>query len=319
MTPQISVGELVKRLDRLHIICYPVKRNYDELRKFLEEIKQDLEETERPGVVFEVSEFGRLLDNFLAAAAARVCRERNMITKWYKDTELWQEYEAEIGRHFKDNKLSLFIEDLRNYAMHYDLPVTRGSMVGAASFSPTTGGPTIGRAFLIEKAELEKWDNWIKGKSYLKTADRFIPIAELVDQYFQKIQDFDLWLVKSILQTHTQQLGWSTGWSMVYFDELPAVFGRRTEVLCPGCQQKVEVSQNLSGHSDLDQAHCWNCDIDWPTDIMVAIADGILPDHKARIDVDAYYDDVEQIFRILRRRIRRHQRLQKRPAGHSKG
>jgi hypothetical protein len=321
MMPHASVDELVKRVDRLHIICYPVKRNYDELKKFFEAGMQDGEETERPEVVcFEVSELGRLLDNFLAAAVARIDLERNMIKSWYEGTEFFQEYQSEKDKHFKDDELSLFIKELRNYAMHYDLPLTRRSIVNAVGFSPTTGGLTRGRAFVIEKAELEKGDfDWKKGKSYLKTVDRSILIiAELVEQYFQKIKDFDLWLVKRILQIHSQQLGWSTGWSVDWLDEEPGVFGRSTEVLCPGCQQKVRVLQDLSGHSYLDQAYCSNCDIDWPIDIMVAIADGVLPNHKARIDVDAYYDDVEQIFRILRRRIRRHQRLQKRPAGHSK-
>ena len=148
----------------------------------------------------------RLVHNYLAAAKTLIDVTRKLINDWYRKTDFIIEYKEQIKARFTDNKLAGFIEDLRNYALHYSLPIT--SLRITFNNDPLPNEQTERVTFYFEKATLQQWKNWSKGKEYLRIANDEIVIEEFVDKYYQEVLSFHGWMHKRLEEKHKDDLRW---------------------------------------------------------------------------------------------------------------
>jgi hypothetical protein len=74
-----------------------------------------------------LGEIDRLLHNFLAAAKTLVDHTRRIMNEAYDGSDLMTQYSAEVERLFSDGPPT-FVQDLRNYFLHYDLARSTGRM-----------------------------------------------------------------------------------------------------------------------------------------------------------------------------------------------
>ena len=146
----------------------------------------------------------RLVHNYLAAAKTLIDHTRMIINDWYKQTDFLDEYKEQIKTRFTNNELAGFIEDLRNYALHYSLPIT-GFRIQIIR-NPETGEQSERITFFIEKKCLLEWSNWSKGKGYLQNTDTEIVIEQIVDEYYRQVIDFHGWMHKRLEEMHFTEL-----------------------------------------------------------------------------------------------------------------
>ena len=148
----------------------------------------------------------RFVHNYLAAAKTLIDHTRTMINDWYKHTDFLGEYKEQIKTRFTNNELAGFIEDLRNYALHYSLPITGFRL--QVTMNPETREQSERITFFIEKKSLLKWSNWSKGKGYLQTANTEIVIEQIVDEYYRQVIEFHGWMHKRLDEIHFIELQW---------------------------------------------------------------------------------------------------------------
>jgi hypothetical protein len=198
--------KIESRLGTLGINYFVFETNYEKL-------KQLLVETQTPDQMWKSGEVNaimyeliRLLHNFLASAKMLVSHTRHVMRDWYDGSALLDEYQGEIDKRFAANKLAAFIEDLRNYALHYQLPVTNSKV----EVTPTsdTNGYIEKAAFELSRIELRQWSKWTKGRDYLYQSEQDIVIEELVDQYFRQVQDLHQWIASRLATEHAEDLQW---------------------------------------------------------------------------------------------------------------
>jgi hypothetical protein len=200
------------RLYALAMVDEILRLNYEELCRLLKETlgtppPDDWRGSDDPEWVSGVlDELARRLVNFLYSAKMRVEQSRAMRNKWYKGTSLGAEWESEAHERFSGNPVSGFIDDLRNFALHYRLPATSVQLntavdIGAGAIART-------RDIVLSKPHLLQWSSWGKGKKYLETADNDIPILPLVTDYYQQAAAFGDWLRRRMEGYHAEELGW---------------------------------------------------------------------------------------------------------------
>lgn len=219
MQAKISAGQLAReigesqafaiesRFGTLDTNFYVFRVNYAELKALLSttqtaELMFKYEETNRI-----LQELTRLLHNFLASARSLVDHTRAVMKEWYGGTELHYEYTQEIQKRIISKELPGFIEELRNYALHYRLPVTTATV--KVWYDPATSQQRENASLILEKPILLQWSGWTaKGKRFLLNADKEIRIETLVDQYFQDIQNLHQWISASLQNEHKELLKW---------------------------------------------------------------------------------------------------------------
>jgi hypothetical protein len=198
--------EIESRFGMLGINYYVFETNYEELKRLLDKIQipdQMWKSGEVNSIMYELT---RLLHNFLASAKMLVDHTRHVMRDWYSGTSLYDEYQSEIEKRFATNRLSAFIEDLRNYALHYQLPVTASRI--EVTRGAETGSYVERAAFELSRAKLREWSGWNKGRNYLYQSDEDIVIEYLVDQYFHEVQNLHQWIGASLAEEHAEDLQW---------------------------------------------------------------------------------------------------------------
>ncbi len=192
---------------------YVFNRNYQELNNFLGVVKKqetmlhlwDLKN--RHQLEITINEILRLLHNFLASAKSLVEQTRVVIRIWYKGDDFLEEYKAQINTRFVNNSLIGFIEDLRNFNLHYSLPITNATL--SIKIDQKTGNSITDFSFVLIKTSLIVWTGWTeKGKDFLSKAKEEIVISNLVDDYYKQIFDFHSWLISSLQEKHKKDLLW---------------------------------------------------------------------------------------------------------------
>lgn len=218
----ISISEKIRdsnaariegRLITFKINYYVFFRNYQELKSILMKMNNDIKfslniwSTEnRDKLDTLINEISRLLFNFLASAKALVSHTRVLINHWYFDTSFYLEYQEEVKKSFANNELVVFIEDLRNYFLHYALPITRANL---KSHKKENGEWEMEHSFTISKQGLLIWKNWKKdSKSFLQKSGEDISIEVLIDEYFIIVENFHKWMLTKLKQIHTEDLKW---------------------------------------------------------------------------------------------------------------
>jgi hypothetical protein len=200
--------KIQSELSELLVSYYTFDKNHHELRNLLSaaqdpEAFYDLwvmdKQKEQEEVMREVS---RLLHNFLSSAMTLVAHTRNTLRRLYGDTEFWTEYQDEVRKRFSENTLHHFIQELRNYSLHYRLPLAaaRVSLVQHAE-------PDM--AYLLERDELlgQSFD-WKKAMGFLEEAEEEIILKKVIDEYHAEARDFRVWLERRIEAIHSEEFAW---------------------------------------------------------------------------------------------------------------
>ena len=93
----------------------------------------------------------------------------------------------------------MFLVDLRNYSLHYSIP-----LVTTATKFQSTGGPggpmALNNTVAVDRTELLKWDSWKSAASqYITTHDGDnIELLPLVAMYSTRVHQFFGWFWKQV-------------------------------------------------------------------------------------------------------------------------
>ena len=201
--------EIYKRLLTLDTNFFVFDKNYQDLKLAIETFSHP----DRIPLLFDQNEsqlilyhMVRLVHNYLASAKTLVDHTRTIISDRYRQTDFFVEYKEQVKARFANNLLVGFIEDLRNYALHYSLPIT-GLRLDVTT-DPETKVQTERVTFYIEKKTLHQWSNWAKGREFLRQADKEIVIERLIDEYYQQVFSFHNWMHQRLEEIHAADLQW---------------------------------------------------------------------------------------------------------------
>lgn len=149
------------------------------------------------------AEINRHVHNFVSSSMTLVEHTRNLMKKFYENTELFTQYQNKINSDFKSDGCSAFIQGLRNYILHCGLPQT------SLGFSINNlDGKFISEStvFFNTKALLER-ENWTKnGKIFLQNSEDQLHIKNVVNEYRSKIVSFHEWLDGLLRDFHMHDL-----------------------------------------------------------------------------------------------------------------
>ena len=149
----------------------------------------------------------RLLHNFLSSTKTFVDLLRVIIHRHYEDSELLGEYQQEINRRFIGDPLTQFVHGLRNYMLHFSLPVTSAEMEIRAD--EVEGGFTITSRFILDVSALAEWDSWNDAaREYLEAQESDLDILLFSAEYHSKIEQFHVWIQRRIAEEHSTEFRW---------------------------------------------------------------------------------------------------------------
>ena len=169
-----SEGNRILRRTRAFETSYQVfLGNHAELRGFLDHIAAPMvnvqmwNERHRYRLDYALDEVARLLHNYVSAVMSLVEVTRRFVRRHYAGTHLFKEYERRVKRDFADAPLHRFLQDLRNYSLHYRLPAMRAV---TSIRRREDGGVDFDNAFKLDVNALEEWDGWkARARAYLET------------------------------------------------------------------------------------------------------------------------------------------------------
>jgi len=149
----------------------------------------------------------RRLHNLLASAKTLVDLVRVMVNSHYDGTTFHDEYLREIKTRFADDPLTQFVHGLRNYMLHYGLPLTSAEMEIKAG--EAEGQLSITSRFVLYLNALAEWDGWNgPAKTFLDAQESDLDILPFTEQYHAKIQSYHAWIQARIAELHADDLRW---------------------------------------------------------------------------------------------------------------
>ena len=149
----------------------------------------------------------RLLHNLLASAKTLVDLVRVLMSKYYEGTPFHKQYKNEIDTRFANDPLTQFVHGLRNYMLHYGLPVTTAKMEINASNSE--GGLSITSRFVLNIEGLTDWDGWNgPATDYIAVQSSDLDILVFSEEYHTKIRSFHAWIQRQIGALHADEFEW---------------------------------------------------------------------------------------------------------------
>lgn len=176
--------------------------NYIALTKYLEPLQNPRESLQmynwdkRKNLENLIDETSRLFHNFIASTESLLDHTDKVIDKSY--SQFRNKYDEKKEEYIKSQSISKFVKDLRQYTIHYTLPLKELEI----SFS---SAEDIDFGMKINTEYLEKWSKWSgKSKSYLQGLDKGLSVIDLVNDYFVLIQKFYAWLTTKLISQVTE-------------------------------------------------------------------------------------------------------------------
>lgn len=202
--------KIYTRLNDLDIKFFVFEQNYLELKTFINHWTHSdnmhilFHQQEMQKRLIIIRQVIRMFHNFVSSASMLVEHTRKLIRKHYEGTDFLYDYFKEVKLRFSGNADSKFIEDIRNYTLHYGLPIS-----GVTVNLDFSDQPEHTAFFYMEKTRLISADwKWNKGKDFLINAEEKIDVGDLSDSYFQQILDFHSWMHSSLQTLHEVELTW---------------------------------------------------------------------------------------------------------------
>jgi hypothetical protein len=134
----------------------------------------------------------RLFHNFLASVKSFVDHTRTIVDKVHGDNEFSKEYNSKKKEVFADSELSRFVQDLRNYMLHIEIPI-----VGARMTPKESMESEMTSSIILDLSTLKSWGGWKqKSKEYLHDAKSDINLHEIIVDYASIVIDFYNWFLR---------------------------------------------------------------------------------------------------------------------------
>ena len=147
----------------------------------------------------------RHFHNFLAAAKSLIDHTRVFVDHYYEGTSFKVSYANKVKAELADVPLMRFINDLRNYMVHYGLP--DGSMSLNVDNNPDTGEQRIETTVSIDKDKLLKWKKWsVESKQFLNESQQRIKLSDLSDAYGKRVESFYAWFDDELMRYHKKDI-----------------------------------------------------------------------------------------------------------------
>ncbi|CAF1916711.1 hypothetical protein [Bacillus subtilis] len=197
-----------KKMQALRASKYVFEKNHDELFRAINLAMTDYEMVKKSlnikkgekGFNSFLYEIGRLLHNYLSSAKTLIDHTRKLYQDEYKKLTFAVEYEKKINEAFTESPLARFIQDLRNYSLHREIPIS------GVAYSVLSDDKGLKEVYLEKKSLLE-WDGWTKkSKEYLKKCKNNIDIKQLIIEYTKLIKEFQEWFLKKHKDIHRKDL-----------------------------------------------------------------------------------------------------------------
>lgn len=127
------------------------------------------------------------------------------VKKHYAGTELFREYEDRVKKDFAEAPLHRFMQKLRVYTLHYQLPPTRA----VNRFKRREdGGSDFDNSFWLDVDKLREWDDWTgKAREYLKALGSEAKLTDIINDYEPVVTEFHEWLSARIWEEHAGSIG----------------------------------------------------------------------------------------------------------------
>jgi len=212
LTDQIRASDGYRYQMRIQVLSsnyYIFERNFQEFIKLLEEVENPdsfpkVWSPDKAPVLQQVMrEVARLLQNLVASAKSLVDHTRNLVREWYECSDFMELYQAEIDLRFAQNPTAQFVEDLRDYCLHYRLPPI------SATLSIDQVSPHGKQTIQLDKSELLQWKRWPKvSLQFLGSASERIELESVCLQYYAGVRDFHRWMRKQLVTRHRADLEW---------------------------------------------------------------------------------------------------------------
>ena len=172
-------------------------QNWLELRQLLKEIHDNVQISkdiqEKAFIHLQQKIF-----NYLAASSVLTDTSRKVMTH-YKGTSFLKEYEKKVAEVFKNNNLSHFIRNLRNYQTHYELvfPYPVRSLEDDKHWD----------VVLISAELLEHEKEWnMESKQFIKNCGKEINLIKIFEKYTNLINAFYVWVYTKFAEYHKNDI-----------------------------------------------------------------------------------------------------------------
>jgi hypothetical protein len=151
----------------------------------------------RPAFDAFLDEVVRLLHNYLASAGSLRDHTRRVWAKYLPDDPAYREHARAT---FAESGLSEFVQSLRNYSLHNQLPIAHGHM--------SIAGDEISWGVRLSRTDLVRWAGWRVGaKQYLRDLDDDgIDLGDLVAAYTSIVVQFNKWFGRSFVSRQLNAL-----------------------------------------------------------------------------------------------------------------
>jgi len=175
-------------------------QNYNELKVLLQKFNNPnvaLElwtVTNRPQLDAFQQEVLRRLQNYLASAKSLVQHARKLADEMLGNTESHKQYDALLKVGFTDSPLVQFVEDLRDYALHNQLPVTSAVLHWEKD-------KELDNSIVLELGDMKKWNRWsLRAKEFMKSVGDKANLEAVVSEYSSKVIELHGWLSKKVAE-----------------------------------------------------------------------------------------------------------------------
>lgn len=199
---------LVCRIDTLGTSLRVFQRNYAELRKLLAFCADpqsylslwDHKNAEKQHALWD--EVTRLIHNYVASAKTLIDHTRRLYKDLHKGGLSFEDYQEKVTRDFASDPLAKFIEDLRDYCMHFAPPPVLSELKYTREPARLTTG------IKLNADSLRRFGGWsAPAKKYLSGQGSAVDLLKLVDEYHAKVIAFHKWFNWRVRQLHTKELG----------------------------------------------------------------------------------------------------------------
>ena len=153
----------------------------------------------RPALDLFLREVARLLHNFVAAAFSLVDHSRRFHKRNYKCDHRFADYETQVKTRFADDSLCQFVQGLRNFFIHKEVP-------NVSSTASLNQGEDIDNTVFLMKADLEGFDWKPVARRYLDTAPDRIDLLMVAESYATKVTNFYTWVFARLEEIHADDL-----------------------------------------------------------------------------------------------------------------
>jgi hypothetical protein len=180
--------------------------NLAELKKFLDHIATPTVMAhmwaEKHGYRLDYArrDVSRLLHNYVASALSLADATRYFVDKHYAGTDLYDDYELRKNRDFAEAPLHNFMNRLRVYTLHLQLPAVTPI---AHAERREDGGFDFDNTFWLDVERLRDWDRWTaKAREYLATLGSKARLMDIINAYEPVVTGFHEWLSDRISEEH---------------------------------------------------------------------------------------------------------------------